>query len=128
MQVLTVAVERLTRQNQVLEKQLHRKAGNNIAEDLGDSSAERRDRDGPEGSNTPSRLERRNVSIPSLVDVTLPPVFAKMQAMKEQMEVMMNASKDEYPAILTISSTALIPHSLPLSTLSPCHTNFTCHT
>ena len=40
-QVLTAAVERLTRQNQVLEKQLHRKAGNNIAEDLEDSSAKR---------------------------------------------------------------------------------------
>ena len=50
MQVLTAAVERLTRQNRVLEEQLHRKAGNNIAEDLGDSSAEQRDREGPEGS------------------------------------------------------------------------------
>ena len=40
MQVLTAAVERLTRQNQVLEEQLHRKAGNNVAEDLEDSSAE----------------------------------------------------------------------------------------
>ena len=40
MQVLTAAVERLTRQNQVLEEQLHRKASNNVAEDLEDSSAE----------------------------------------------------------------------------------------
>ena len=40
-QVLIAAVERLTRQNQVLEEQLHRKASNNIAEDLEDSSAER---------------------------------------------------------------------------------------
>ena len=39
-QVLTVAVECLTRQNQVLEKQLHRKAGNNITKDLEDSSVE----------------------------------------------------------------------------------------
>ena len=54
-QVLTAAVERLTRQNQVLEEQLHRKAGNNIAEDLEDSSAERRNRKGPEGSNAPSQ-------------------------------------------------------------------------
>ena len=92
-QVLTVAVERLTRQNQVLEEQLHRKAGNNIAEDLEDSSAERRDREGPEGSNAPSRLERQNVSIPSLVDTTPPPVFTEIQAMKKQMEVMMNALK-----------------------------------
>ena len=76
-----------------MEKQLHRKAGNNIAEDLEDSSAEQRDREGSEGSNTPSRLERRNVSIPSLVDATPPPVFAEMQVMKEQMEIMMNALK-----------------------------------
>ena len=77
-QVLTAAVERLTRQNQVLEKQLHRKAYNNIEEDLGDSNAEWRDREGPEGSNALSRLERRNISIPSLIDATPPPVFAKM--------------------------------------------------
>ena len=40
MQILTAAVERLTKQNQVLEEQLHRKTGNNITEDLEDSSAE----------------------------------------------------------------------------------------
>ena len=40
-QVLTAAVERLTRQNQVLEEQLYWRVGNNIAEDLEDSSAER---------------------------------------------------------------------------------------
>ena len=77
-QVLTAAIERLTRQNQVLEEQLHRKADNNIAEDLGDSRAKRRDREGPEGTNAPSRPKRRNVSIPSLVDATPPPVFAEM--------------------------------------------------
>ena len=76
-----------------MEEQLHRKAGNNIAEDLEDSSAEWRDREGPEGSNAPSRLERQNVSIPSLVDTTPPPVFTEIQAMKKQMEVMMNALK-----------------------------------
>ena len=77
-QILTTVVEHLTRQNQVLEEQLHRKAGNNIAEDLEDSSAERRDREGPKGSNAPSRLERQNVSIPSLIDATPPPVFAEI--------------------------------------------------
>ena len=40
-QILTAADERLMKQNQVLEEQLHRKTGNNIAEDLKDSSAER---------------------------------------------------------------------------------------
>ena len=76
-----------------MEEQLHRKADNNITEDLGDSSAKRRDHDGLEGSNAPSRLEQRNVSIPSLVDATPPPIFKEIQAMKEQMEVMMNALK-----------------------------------
>ena len=93
MQILTAAVERLTKQNQVLEEQLRRKASNNITKDLEDSSAKRGDREGPEGSNAPSRLERQNVSIPSLMDATPPPVFLEIQAMKEQMEVMMNALK-----------------------------------
>ena len=92
-QILIVIVERLTKQNQVLEEQLHRKTGNNIAEDLEDSSAERQDYEGPEDSNAPSRLERQNVSIPSLMDITPPPVFAEIQVMKEQMEMMMNALK-----------------------------------
>ena len=39
-QVLIAVVERLTKQNQVLEEQLHRKTGHNVAEDLEDSSAE----------------------------------------------------------------------------------------
>ena len=120
MQVLTATVERLTRQNQVLEEQLHWKAGNNIAEDLEDSSAERRDREGPEGSNAPSRLERQNVSIPSLVDATPPPVFAEIQAMKEQMEVMMNALKGRVSSDLddlvnrTDSSFTTAVNSFPL--------------
>ena len=82
-QILTAAVERLTKQNQVLEEQLHRKTDNNIAEDLEDSSVERRDREGPKGSKAPSRLEQQNVSIPSLVDTTPPLVFEEIQAMKE---------------------------------------------
>ena len=76
-----------------MEELLHQKAGNNIAKDLEDSSAEWRDCEGPEGSNSSSQLERQNVSIPSLIDVTPPPVFTEIQAMKEQMEVMMNALK-----------------------------------
>ena len=31
--------------------------------------------------------------MPSLMDTTRPPIFAEMQAMKEQMEAMMNALK-----------------------------------
>ena len=39
-QILTMVVERLIKQNQVLEEQLHRKTCNNIVEDLEDSNAE----------------------------------------------------------------------------------------
>ena len=104
-----------------MEEQLHRKVDNNIVEDLGDSSAERRDREGPEESNAPSQLERRNVSIPSLVDATPPPVFVEMQAMKEQMEVMMNSFKGRVSSDLddlinrTDSSFTAAVNSFPLS-------------
>ena len=47
----------------------------------------------PEGINAPSRLERQNLSLPSLMDTAPPPIVIEMQAMKEQMEVMMNALK-----------------------------------
>ena len=47
----------------------------------------------PEGSNEPSKPEQRNLSMPSLMDTVPPPIFVEMQAMKEQMEVMMNALK-----------------------------------
>ena len=103
-----------------MEEQLHRKVDNNIVEDLGDSSAERRDREGPEESNAPSQLERRNVSIPSLVDATPPPVFVEMQAMKEQMEVMMNSFKGRVSSDLddlinrTDSSFTAAVNSFPL--------------
>ena len=41
MQILTEAIECLTKQNQVLEEQLHRKTGHDIPEeDLEDTSAE----------------------------------------------------------------------------------------
>ena len=80
-QVLTliVAIERLTKQNQVLEEQLCRKAGHSVQEeDQEGTSVERQDRERPEGSNAPSKLERQNVSIPSLTDMTSSPVVAKI--------------------------------------------------
>ena len=127
-QVLTAAVEHFTKQNQVLEEQLHRKADNNIAEDLGDSSAERRDHEGPEGSNAPSRLERRNVCIPSLMDATPPSVFEEMQAMKEQMEVMMNALKGRVSSDLDdLVNRTDSPFTAAVNSF-PCHTNFVCPT
>ena len=79
MQILTAAVECLTKQNQVLEEQLRWKTGHDIPEeDLEDTSVERRDREGPEGSNAPSRLERQNVSLPSLMDATPPLVVVEI--------------------------------------------------
>ena len=93
-QTLAAAVERLTKQNHDLEEQLRQRgAGHNIqGENQGDSS-ERRGPERSESSNEPSRPERRNLSTPSLTDTTPPPILAEMQAMKEQMEVMMNALK-----------------------------------
>ena len=56
------------------------------------ASADRRNQERLEGSNAPSRSERQNLSLPTLMDAA-PPIVAVMQAMKEQMEVMMNALK-----------------------------------
>ena len=83
-QILTATIECLTKQNQVLEEQLCRKIGHDILEeDLEDTSVEQWDREGPEGSNARSRLERQNVSLSSLMDATPPPVVAEIQAIKE---------------------------------------------
>ena len=71
-QTLAAAVERLTKQNHDLEEQLRQR-----------DSSERRGPERPEGSNEPSRPERRNLSMPSLMDTTPPPILAEMQAMKE---------------------------------------------
>ena len=94
-QTLMTAVERLTKQNHDLEEQLRqRDAGPNLQEQNQEgNSAERREQKRLEGSNAPSRPERQNVSLPSLMDFAPPPIIEKMQAMKEQMEVMMNALK-----------------------------------
>ena len=94
-QTLVAAVERLTKQNHDLEEQLRQRgAGHNIQEENQGDSFERRGLERSEGSNEPSRPERRNLSTPSLMDTTPPPILAEMQAMKEQMEVMMNALKE----------------------------------
>ena len=93
-QTLVAAIERLTKQNHDLEEQLRqRDAGHNVQKENQGDSSERGGPERPEGSNEPSRPERRNLSMPSLMDTAPPPIFAKMQVMKEQMEVMMNALK-----------------------------------
>ena len=93
-QTLVATVERLTKQNHDLEEQLRqRDAGHNVQEENQGDSSERRGPERPEGSNEPSKPERWNLSMPSLMDTAPPPILEEMQAMKEQMEVMMNALK-----------------------------------
>ena len=84
-QTLMAAVERLTKQNHDLEEQLcQRDAGHNVQEEIQEgTNAEQRDPDVPEGSNTPSRPERQNMSFPSLMDLAPPPIIVEMQAMKQ---------------------------------------------
>ena len=60
MLTLTAVVERLTKQNQVLEEQLRRKAVHGVQEeDQEGTGIKRRDREGPEGSNTSSRQSEK---------------------------------------------------------------------
>ena len=93
-QTLAAAVECLTKQNHNLEEQLQQRgAGHNIQEENQGDSSERRGPERQEGSNEPSRPERRNLGTPSLTNTTPPPIIVEMQAMKEQMEVMMNTLK-----------------------------------
>ena len=79
-QTLVTVVEHLTKQNHDLEKQLHQKnAGlNTQEEDQEGTSAERRDQEGPEGSNVPSRLERQDTSCPFIMDTAPPDLVIKM--------------------------------------------------
>ena len=90
-QTLMAAAERLMKQNHDLEEQLcQRDAGHDVQEKNQGDSSEQGGPERPEGSNEPSKPERRNLSMPSLMDIASPPIFAKMQVMKEQIEVMMN--------------------------------------
>ena len=75
------AVERLTKQNHDLEEQLRqRNAGHNTQEeDQEGTSADKRYQKGLEGSNTPSRPERLNVSRPSTANMAPPHIVAEMQ-------------------------------------------------
>ena len=92
---LAAAVERLTKQNRDLEEQLNQKNAtpNNQGANQEGTNAKRRNQEGLQASNAPSRPERQNMSLPSLLDTAPPSIIAEMQAMKEQMEVMMNAFK-----------------------------------
>ena len=78
-------VERLTKQNYDLEEWLRqRHVGHNTQEeDQEGTSAERRDQEGPEGSNAPSRLEQQDMSRPSTADIAPPHIVTEMQIMRE---------------------------------------------
>ena len=126
-QTLAAAVERLMKQNPDLEEQLRqRDMGHNVQEENQGDSSERRGPERPEGSNELSRPELRNLSMPSLMDTALPLILAEMQAMKEQMEVMMNAlkgrvSNDLDDLVNRMKSPFTIPvNSCPLPQKSKC--------
>ena len=62
-------------------------------EDQESTSTEQRNQEGPESSNAPSRPERQDMSHPSITNTALPHIVAKMQVMKERMDLMMNVLK-----------------------------------
>ena len=126
-QTLAAAVERLTKQNHDLEEQLRQMdAGHNVQEENQGDSSKQRGPERPEGSNKPSRPEQRNLSMPSLMDTAPPPILAKIQVMKEQMEVMMNALKGRVSSDLDdLMNRTDSPFTIP-STPVPCHRSSEC--
>ena len=88
-------MECLTRQNQVLEEQLRQKNAvmGTQEEDQEGTNINRRNQEGPKGSNAPSRPDRQDISRPSITDTTPPHIVEEMQMMKERMDFMMNALK-----------------------------------
>ena len=79
-QTLVAAVECLTKQNHNLEEQLRqRDAGpNNHREDQEGTKVKRKDQEGPEGSNTSSRLKRQDTNCPSVTETAPPHIVAEM--------------------------------------------------
>ena len=77
-QTLMAVVERLMKQNHDLEEQLRqRDTGHDVQEENQGDSFERGGPERLEGSNKPSRPERWNLSIPSLMDTVPPPIFQR---------------------------------------------------
>ena len=96
-QTLIATVERLTKQNHVLEEQLHQKnvVMDTQEEDQKGTNVERRNQEESEGSNAPSRPERQDTSRPSITDTVPPHIVTEMQMMKELMDFMMNALRGQ---------------------------------
>ena len=88
-----VAVEYLTKQNHDLEEQMRQKnvGLNTLEEDQESTNVERRDQEGPEGNDAPSRPERQDTSRSFVMDTAPPYIVTEMQMMKEWMNFMMNA-------------------------------------
>ena len=63
---------------------------NTQKEDQEGTSAERRNKEGSEGSNASSKPKQLDTSRPSITDTVPPHIVAEMQIMKEQMDFMMN--------------------------------------
>ena len=84
-QTHTVIVERLTKQNHDLGEQLRQKnaALNTQEEDQEGTSAERRNQEGLERSNAPSKQDRQDTSRPFGAETTPLQIVAEMQMMKE---------------------------------------------
>ena len=78
-QTLMAAMECLMKQNHNLEVQLRqRDAGHNVQKKNQENNSEQKEQEKPEGSKAPSRLERQNLSLPSLMDTAPPPIVADM--------------------------------------------------
>ena len=69
-------------------------------EDQEGTSAERRDQEGSEGSNAPSRPKRQDMSRPSITEMTSPHIVTEMPMMKEQMDFMMNTLRGRVSRVL----------------------------
>ena len=64
---------------------------NTREEDEEGTNTERRNQEGPKGSNAPSKQERQDTNRSSATDAAPPHIVTEMQMMKEQMDFMMNA-------------------------------------
>ena len=78
-QILMAAAERLTKHNHDLEEQLRqRDARHNVQEENQEDSSEREEQERLKGSDAPSKPERWNLSLPSLMDTTPQPIAAEI--------------------------------------------------
>ena len=68
---------------------------NTQEEDQEGTSTERRYQEGLEGSNAPSKPEQPDLISPSNADIAPPHIVAKMQIMRERMDLMMNALRGQ---------------------------------